>query len=73
MLVCQVLQWKIKKVIQIKKIDAEEYADNLISYWDNARSIKSITLVDLNNVLHRLTITLLFKNDFENTNGFVVG
>ena len=73
MLVCQVLQWKIKKVIQIKKIDAEEYADNLISYWDNARSIKSITLIDLNNVLHRLTITLLFKNDFENTNGFVVG
>ena len=73
MLVCQVLQWKIKKVIQIKKIDAEEYADNLISYWDNARSIKSITLVDLNNVLHRLTITLLFKNDFENTNGFAVG
>ena len=28
---------------------------------------------DLNNVLHGLTMTLLFKNDIENTNGFVVG
>ena len=54
-------------------LDAEEYADNPISYLDNARSIKSIRLTDLNNVLHGLTMTPLFKNDIENTNGFVVG
>ena len=53
-------------------LDAEEYADNLISYLDNARSIKSITLTDLN-VLHGLTMTPFLKNDIENTNGFVVG
>ena len=33
-------------------LDAEEYADSLISYLDNARSIKSITLTGLNNVFH---------------------
>ena len=73
MVIFQVLQWKVKKIIQIKKVDAEKYADNLISYLDNGRSITSITLADLNNVLHRLTVTLLFKDDIENTNGFVVG
>ena len=57
---------------QMKKIDAEEYSDNLISYLDNARSIKNIT-ADLNNVLPRLTMTLLFNNDIENMNDFVVG
>ena len=56
----------------MKNIDAEEYDDNLISYLDNARSIKSITLPDLN-VLHRLTMTLLSKNDIENTTDFMVG
>ena len=64
-------------LIRLKKnhadLDAEEYAHNIISYLDNARSVKSITLTDLNNVLHWLTMTLLFKNDIENTNGFVVG
>ena len=60
-------------IIQIKNVDAEEYPDNLFSYLDNARSIKSITLADLSNVLHRLTMTLWCKNDIENTNGFVVG
>ena len=54
-------------------LDAEEYADNLISYLDNARSIKSITLTDLNNVLHGLTMTPFLKSDVENTNSFVVG
>ena len=29
-------------------LDVEEYADSLISYLDNARSIKSITLTGLN-------------------------
>ena len=62
--------------IQILKnhadLDAEEYADNLISYLDNARSIKNITLTDLNNELHGLTMTPLFKNDIENTNRFMV-
>ena len=57
---------------QIKKINAEEYADNLITYLDNARSIKNKTLGDLN-VSHRLTMTPLFNNDIENMNGFVVG
>ena len=51
---------RISCIIQIKKnhadLDAEEYADNLISYLDSARSIKSITLTDLNNVLHGLTM-----------------
>ena len=51
----------------------QKSADNLISYLDNARSIKSITLTDLNNVLHGLTMTSFLKNDIENTNGFVVG
>ena len=68
---------RVSCVIQIKKnhadLDAEEYADNLISYLDNARSIKSITLTDLNNVLHGLTMTPFLKNDIENTNSFVVG
>ena len=59
-------------IILMKNIDAEEYDDNLISYLDNARSIKSITLPDLN-VLHRLTMTLLSKNDIENTTDFMVG
>ena len=55
-------------------LDAEEYADNhLISYFDYARSVKSITLTGMNNVLHGLAMTPLFKNDIENTNGFVVG
>ena len=71
MLVCHVLQWK-GLMHQMKKIDAEEYSDNLISYLDNARSIKNIT-ADLNNVLHRLTMTPLFNNDIENMNDFVVG
>ena len=68
---------RISCIIQIKKnradLDAEEYADNLISYLDSARSIKSITLTDLNNVLNGLTMAPLFKNDIENTNGFVIG
>ena len=68
---------RVSCIIQIKRnhadLDAEEYADNLISYLDSARSIKSITLTDLNNVLHGLTMASLFKNDIENTNGFVVG
>ena len=41
---------RVSCIIQICKIDAEEYADNVISYLDNAGSIKSITLADLNNV-----------------------
>ena len=43
-------------LIRLKKnhadLDAEEYAHNIIFYLDNARSVKSITLTDLNNVLH---------------------
>ena len=45
---------KVSCVIQIKKkhadLDAEEYADNHISYLDIAISIKSIILTDLNNM-----------------------
>ena len=55
------------------ELDAGEYADNLISYLDNVRSVKSITLTGSSNVLHGLTMTPLFKNDVENTNCFVVG
>ena len=68
---------RVSCVIQIKKkhadLDAEEYADNHISYLDIAISIKSIILTDLNNMLHGLTMTPLFRNDMENTNGFAVG
>ena len=46
-----------------KKNDAEEYADNLISYLDNARSMKNKT-ADLNNVLHRLIVTQINNDTF---------
>ena len=52
-------------------LDSEKCADDLISYLD-AKSIKQITLADLN-VLHGLTKTPLFKNNIENTKGFVFG
>ena len=55
-------------------LDAEEYADNLISYLDNARSVRSITLNDLNNVLHGLANTIPLVNpDSQNKDGFVIG
>ena len=67
---------RVSCIIQIKKnhadLDAEEYAGNLNSYLDDARSLKNIT-TDLSNVLHGLTMTPLFKNDIENTIGFLVG
>ena len=60
---------RVSCIVQILKIDAEEYPDNHISYLDIARSIKSILLADLNNVLHRLTTTLV--QEYLNTNGYV--
>ena len=65
-------------VFRLKKncldLDAEEYADNLISYLDNARSVRSITLNDLNNVLHGLANTIPLANpDSQNKDGFVIG
>ena len=35
-----------------KNLSSEEYADNLISYLSTARSCKTITIDDLNNVMH---------------------
>ena len=68
---------RVSCVIQIKKkmltLMQKRMLNNLISYLDNARSIKSITLTDLYNVLHGLTMTPFRKNDIENTNGFVIG
>ena len=52
-------------------LDAERYADNLICYLGNARSIKSN--INYLNVLHGLPMTPLFMNYIEKTKGFVVG
>ena len=37
-----------------KKLESQEYYDNLTSYLSNVRSIKTLTLSDLKNVLHCL-------------------
>ena len=70
MLLCHVLQLKshlhYSDLLKNADLDAEEYAD-LISYLDKAGSIKSITLSDLSNVLHGLTMAPLSMNDIENT------
>ena len=76
MLACHILQWKSLihySDLKNSDLDAEEYADNLVSHLDNARSVKIITLTDLNNVLHGLTMAPLFKNDMESMNSFVAG
>ena len=65
---------QIKIILNHLDLDAEEYADNLISYLDNARSVRSITLNDLNNVLHGLANTIPLANpDSQNKDGFVIG
>ena len=37
------------------KLETKEYADNLITYLDSARTCRTITLDDLSNVLHGLS------------------
>ena len=37
-----------------RKLETMEYADNLSSYLDSARSCRTITLADFDNVLHAL-------------------
>ena len=45
-----------------KSLSSQEYADNLKSYLDTARSVKSLTINDLSNVLHGLSATSIPVN-----------